>query len=55
LACGTTLSSEGATTFPGCGEISLPNSGVLSLASQGTRPRLPLDCVAAVPCVFEND
>jgi hypothetical protein len=55
LAWGATPSFEGATPFPGCGEPSLPNPGALSLASQGIGPWLPPDCVADVPCVFEND
>jgi hypothetical protein len=55
VGLGATLSSEGATPFPGCGEPSLPNPGALSLVSQGTGPRFPPDCVAAVPCIFEND
>jgi hypothetical protein len=52
VGLGATLSSEGVTPFPRCGEPSLPNPGVLSLASQRTGPRLPPDCVATVPCVF---
>jgi hypothetical protein len=55
LAWGATLSSKGMTPFPGCSEPSLSNTGALSLASQGTRPRLLPDCVAAVPCISEND
>jgi hypothetical protein len=55
LAWGATLSFEGVTPFPGCTKPSLPNLGVLSLAPQGTGPWLPPDCVAAVPCVSEND
>jgi hypothetical protein len=55
LAWGATLSSEGATPFLGCGEPLLPNPGALSLASEGTRPWLSPDCVAAVPYIFEND
>jgi hypothetical protein len=54
LAWDATLSSEGVTPFPGCSEPSLPNLGALSLASQGTGPRLLPDCVAAVPCISEN-
>jgi hypothetical protein len=48
LAWGATLSSEGATPFPGCSESSLLNLGALSLTSQGTGPRLPLDCIATI-------
>jgi hypothetical protein len=46
LAWGAILSSEGVTPFSGCSEPSLPNPGTLSLASQGTGPQLPPDCVA---------
>jgi hypothetical protein len=46
---------RGRDSFFGCSEPSLPNAGALSLASQGTGPRLPPDCVATVPCIFEND
>jgi hypothetical protein len=55
LAWGATLSFEGMTPFLGCSEPSLPNLGALSLASQGTGPRLPPDCVVVVPCISEND
>jgi hypothetical protein len=52
VGLGATLSSEGATPFPGCSEPSLLNPGALSLASQGTGSRLSPDCVAAIPCGF---
>jgi hypothetical protein len=55
LAWGAILSSEGVTPFSGCSEPLLPSPGVLSLVSQGTRPRLPPECVAIVPCVSENN
>jgi hypothetical protein len=46
---------HGCDSFSGCSEPSLPNLGAHSLASQGTGPQLPLDCVATVPCVSKND
>jgi hypothetical protein len=55
VGLGCILSSEGVTPFFECSEPSLPNPGALSLASQGTGPRLPPDCVGAVPSIFEND
>jgi hypothetical protein len=55
VGLGATLSSEGVTPFPRCSEPSLPNPGALSLASQGTGPWLPPDCVDVVPCISEND
>jgi hypothetical protein len=55
LAWGTTLSSEDVTPFSGCSEPVLPSSGMLSLASHGTGPRLPPECVATVSYVSEND
>jgi hypothetical protein len=55
VGLGAILSSEGVTPFSGCSEPSLPNPCALSLASQGTGPRLPPDCVAVVPCVSKND
>jgi hypothetical protein len=55
VGLGTILSFEGVTPFSGYSEPSLPNPSALSLASQGNGPRLPPDCVAAVPCISEND
>jgi ABC-type xylose transport system permease subunit len=55
VGLGTILSSKGVTPFSGCSEPLQPCPGALSLVSQGTRPRLPLECVAAVPCISEND
>jgi hypothetical protein len=55
VGLGATLSSEGVTPFLVCSEPLLPNPGALSLASQGTRPRLPPDCVAVVLYISEND
>jgi hypothetical protein len=55
LAWGATLSFEGVTPFSRCTEHLLPNLGALSLASQGTGPQPPLECVATVPRVSEND
>jgi hypothetical protein len=55
LAWGAILSSEGVTPFSGCSEPLLPSPDALFLVSQGIGPRLPLECVAAIPCIFEND
>jgi hypothetical protein len=55
VGLGATLSFEDVTLFSGCSEPVLPSLGALSLASQGTGPRLPLECVAVVSCVSEND
>jgi hypothetical protein len=55
LAWGTALSSEDVTPFSGCSEPVLPSPDALSLASQGTGHRLPLECVATISCVSEND
>jgi hypothetical protein len=46
---------RGHESFSWYSEPSLPNPDTLSLASQGTGPRLPLDCVAVVPCISKND
>jgi hypothetical protein len=54
VGLGAIPSFEGVTPFSGCSEPLLPSLGVLSLASQGTRPRFPPECVAAVPCISKN-
>jgi hypothetical protein len=55
VGLGPHSSSKDVTPFSGCSEPVLPSSGALSLASQGTGPRLPPECIATVSYVSEND